>query len=483
MSDDHSPPTSYNHSPRAFRPGQPYGRTTGGLNERVNGLHSQGRFRSAMDEIFKVLDGDPDNQQALELAWIVAGGIRTTHIQTLEPLTPAYLLDRRLDPIATICSRCARSWVGGDHLLIMHGSGALGFLSFNSGAPRPMQCYRCGYVLCSECLTEMTVDDPLGPGVVPNDCPICGSDQLRRPAYPTGRPPQQMKRHLDPVVQMIVFREGPVPPDETYLRNFIEPVSPDAIRDHARLVGIPVFPWPSHMETVARNTLIEKEASGDIPAGSVTGAEVAGFTDERGNRLYIAKILKPSGKPSPGSGSPTEKPKGFLARWLSSSRTKPETPSPQDRTAEDLMRRHLARVVESATVQPHPAVSVCRALASPAILEWIRNSIAMNRSKSLAGDREYTDSTQIDGLCLLVTTVPKVFPEQARAYFPHGYIVFVDAQIQQAGFRIGAADIAHWIYCHDGDEAGVHLTLFLTKGTPVVPLDLLTQKERSMIGM
>lgn len=304
MKDDESsqparlPPTTHNLSERAFRPGLSFGQPIEGLNDTVMRLYNQGRFRSALDEIFKILDKDPDNPQALDLALIVAGGIRTTRIQAQEPLTPAYLLDRRLDPIVTVCSRCGKAWIGGDPLL-MPGFQLFQFaVMINSGAPRPMQCYNCGYVLCSECIIGIMSDDPLAPQDIPETCPNCGQDMLKRPAYPTGRPPQQMARHSEPVAQVIVFREGPVPPDEAFLKGFLEPISPDALTDRAKLVGIPVFPWPSNIEAMSLSTLAQKEARGEIPPGSAERAEFAHAKDEHGNRIYIAKLLMPPSRAS-----------------------------------------------------------------------------------------------------------------------------------------------------------------------------------------
>ncbi len=285
------PPKTYNYSPRAHRPGLIFGSQIAGLSKNVNALHHQGRSRSALDEIFKVLDKDPDHPQALDLAMMVVGGIRTSQLQALEPIPPSYLLDPRLDPIVTVCTRCGKSWIGGEPLLMPGMQLFAATVMLNSGAPRAMQCYACGYIVCAECISAIMADEPLNPGPLPTVCPSCGVDALKRPAYPTGRPPQQMARRAHPVVEVLVFREGPVPPDASYLREFIERFSPDAIAAHARLVGIPLFPWPDNVEVVAQESLAEKETKGEFPTGSLV--EFATSMDDQKNRLYVAKIMQP----------------------------------------------------------------------------------------------------------------------------------------------------------------------------------------------
>ncbi|HET9914184.1 MAG TPA: hypothetical protein VFQ13_19980 [Anaerolineales bacterium] len=428
-----------------------------------------------------MLDKDPYHAQALDLALIVIGGIRTTQLQAQEPLTTAYLLDRRLDPIVTMCSRCRKSWIGGDPLLMPGMQLFASFVSINSGAPRPMQCYHCGYVLCSECITDIMAGDPLAPGTLPTKCPVCGANELKRPAYPTGRPPQQMARHAEPVVQVIVFREGPVPPDNAFLKSFIEQFSPDAIEDQAKLVGVPLFPWPADVETVARNKLAEKEASGEILAGSV---ETAHAMDDQGNRLYVIKLMRPAHKQGQERAAAEGRSvlgqwKEAIGRWFS-----PVRSSVLDRLVEDLMRKHVARITD------HPAfksdanvVAFYRSLLSPAPLLFAQKTIAANLQAVFDGDQQYTEAQWIGDTFVMISIAPRLAPTSARGYFQGGYLKFLDVQLQQAGVQIGTTNIAHWIYCTDGKEAGVHLTAFPRVGQRMVALDLLTNMERSQIGL
>ena len=467
---------------RPHRPGLVYGSIVEGLNERVFSLYNQGRFRSALDEIFKVLDKDPHHPQALDLALIVVGGIRTTQLQAQEPLTTAYLLDRRLDPIVTVCSRCGKSWIGGDPLLQPGMQLFQNMIMINSGAPRPMQCGRCGYVLCSECITAMMADDPLDPGSLPTKCPVCGADELQRPAYPTGRPPQQMARHVEPVVEVLVFREGPVPPDEPYLREFMERFSPDAIEAHARLVGIPLFPWPMNVDGVVQERLAEKESRGEIPAGFLV--EVAPARDDQGNRLYVAKIMQPASNPEPPTSAAKDRSvvsrwKESLSGWFSSRR-----PSELERTVEGLMRDHITRITDHQAFKSDARVlAFYRSLLDPAPLSFVKKTIAANLGAAQDADQECTGGQPVEGIFVLVSVVPQLVPDYAKSYFSGGYLRFLDTQLQQAGVRIDATSIAHWIYCTDGKNGAIHLTGLPRQGQRVVALEMLTAAERSRIGL
>ncbi len=488
MKDEESsiPPKTYNLSPRVHRPGLIFGQTVDGLNQKVNGLHNQGRHRSALDEIFKVLDEDPYHPEALDLALIVIGGIRTTQLQALEPLTPAYLLDRRLDPIVTVCSRCGKAWIGGDPLLMPGMQVFASLIMINSGAPRPMQCYHCGYVLCSECITDIMADDPLDPGTIPTKCPACGADELKRPAYPTGRLSQQMARHAEPVVEVIVFREGPVPPDETFMRELIEQISPDAIEDRAKLVGVPLFPWPTNVEEVIADTFAEKEARGEILGGRV---ESVPATDDQGNRLYIVKLMQPAqhklGQPSAQEKTAAkgksllDQWKESIGRWFSSGR-----PSKLDRSVKELMRNHIARITDHPAFKSNAGVvAFYRSLLSPAPLSFVQRTVAANLQAVLDSDQQSTETQQIGGTFVILSIVPQLVPNRARVYFQDGYLHFLTTQLLQAEVEIGATSIVHWIYCTDGTEAAVHLTAFPKVGQRMVALEMLTNAERSQIGL
>jgi hypothetical protein len=490
--EDHNglPPKTYNLSEHAFRPGLSFGTSIQHLNDTVMRLYNQGRLRSAVDELFKVLDKDPHNSEALELALIIVGGLRTAQRQAHEPLTPAYLLDRRLDPIVTVCSHCGKAWIGGDPLLMPAMQFFQSLIMINSGAPRPMQCYTCGYVLCSECIIARTGDDPLDPQPLSNICPNCGAATLKRPAYPTGRPPQQMARHAELVAQVVIFREGPIPPDEGFLKRFLEPISPDALSDSAKLLGIPIFPWPSNIEAAAVSILIQKHALGEIK-GSLEHAEYMHARDEQENRIYIAKLMM-SPEKAKDKKLPESKwiPKyqiedriGSLMGWVYAFQLKMKQ-SPIEKLIENTIRSHMDRMIQTVQNTPNSGLaSHWQSLLSPPVLAFTQKKIATELQKSLANDEHSWKSHCIGGLFLILSTVPVVNPTYARTYFQGSYWKFLDTMVQNSGIKIGSTNIAHWIYCYDGSRAGLHLTFLPKGGTAVVAQDLLTEVEKSQIGL
>jgi hypothetical protein len=74
-------------------------------------------------------------------------------------------------------------------------------------------------------------------------CPNCHQEELGVPVFSTGRLPSQMAQHTAPLAHMLVFREGPIPPDGEYLQELLEAVSPDALATPG--LKIRAIPMPS----------------------------------------------------------------------------------------------------------------------------------------------------------------------------------------------------------------------------------------------
>lgn len=294
------PPSTFNFSERAFRPGGAFTKVIPGLSEKVQSFHREGRLRSAMDEIFKALDQDPHNAQALDLAMIVMGGERQKHLQASEPLTEAYRADRRIDPIFAVCSHCkVTEWVPSNQWLADLTDSSVSMLN-----PSGLQCYSCGYVMCRDCMRK-TYNIKEG-DVYPNLCPNCGKPDLRFPVYPTGRPSRQMEQYLGRVERIVVFREGPVPPDVDYIENLLPIVSPDALIGGIRITGIALSVWPDKLEAFVATqlwTLYTTEgASSNIKEQVLSNAHFHTYVDQWGTRVCFVKIIRsisPSVTPTP----------------------------------------------------------------------------------------------------------------------------------------------------------------------------------------
>jgi hypothetical protein len=79
------PPSDFNLIENAFRPTATFSPVPG-LEEKVKQLLGETRLRSALDEVFKVLADEPQNEHALRLA-MEPFRSRTQELRAKEPLT------------------------------------------------------------------------------------------------------------------------------------------------------------------------------------------------------------------------------------------------------------------------------------------------------------------------------------------------------------------------------------------------------------
>jgi hypothetical protein len=171
------------------------------LEERVQKLVEDDRYRSALDEVLRHLRHDPSSTAAMILAVIVFSQTRTESLSTpeSESLIDLQTQSALLAPIATECSVCQGVWYS-KHTL-MRG---VNLIITN---PRGLQCQGCRYTMCRECLKRgnLLVDSR-------HQCPVPGSQgTLTTPVLPTGR---HDVSPVDPdsIERVIVVREGPVAP-------------------------------------------------------------------------------------------------------------------------------------------------------------------------------------------------------------------------------------------------------------------------------
>jgi len=301
------PPKAFDLIPNAFRPSDSYEQIPG-LLEEIEQLSAAGRFRSALKRLFQILQKDPGHEQALLLAMTIVGSNKTQHLQAKEPLTPGLLQDTRLDPIYTVCSQCRTAeWISTNCILP-----SAEMIVTN---PAGLQCYNCGYVVCRDCLSTTSVDNPLIRHVS-NLCPNCRKKKLSVPVYPTGRVARQMARRDRRVLQAFVFREGPIPPDATYMEDLLESCSPDVLEDKAELVAMPMFPWPDSTE-VMLFILIHRA---ELLKGPLSNTEHAEARDRFGNRAFIVKIydgpLRPAAILAQENGNGLEREAGSLRQRI-----------------------------------------------------------------------------------------------------------------------------------------------------------------------
>jgi hypothetical protein len=76
-----------------------------------------------------------------------------------------------------------------------------------------------------------------------------------------------------------------------------------------------------------------------------------------------------------------------------------------------------------------------------------------------------------------------VQPPEARPYFHPNYLGFLETQLKNFSVQNEKIVVAHWTFCSDGQVTGIHLTLFPKEGMTIIAQDLLTDAEKSQIGM
>lgn len=279
MTKSNFPPSTFNVIGNAFRPTGGYDRIEG-FAEKVFDLMKKGRFRSALDEILKVLDHSPEHEEALRMAMFVFGGSKTEHLQALEPITEVYTTDPRFDPIFAVCSNCKVSTWSPTNCLYD------GQVSVTN--PLGLQCYNCGYVLCRECY----LGEHVSQGVVEigRVCTNCSASDLRPVVFPTGRSPMRMMRDSSArKTQIFIFREGPVRPDIDYIQELLGRLCPDALKDGVEITSSSIETWPDNIDTYCTFFLLASQEDGRLK-GNLWDAERISAIDSQGAKVYMGHL-------------------------------------------------------------------------------------------------------------------------------------------------------------------------------------------------
>jgi hypothetical protein len=259
---------------------EPPAKQTAGLAGRIQSLTGAGHYRTALDELLAILDCDPEDNEALWLSLIVLGASysRSGALKATEPLSRRYLWDPRLDALFAVCGSCQKSWVP---------AGALyaGYEKVSLVSAMGLQCRACDHVICTDCASHTHLG--LDISIPTRNCPSCGRAELGGIVYPNGRPAMQLARSCEPIRKVFLFREGPVPPDASYVGQVIEERCPDALEQKARITAFPMNPWPRDIEGVALAMLAR---DGDIGGRRANGL----FQDDNGSRVYLLKIFEPA---------------------------------------------------------------------------------------------------------------------------------------------------------------------------------------------
>jgi hypothetical protein len=254
---------------------------TPGFARKIEDLQRAGRYRTAIEEILKILDRDPGNQEALFLAANILSVSRTQQLESLEPLSDTYTYDRRLNPVWAVCHKCERGWVpDAVHLTSVVGGRQLVIMN-----PIGQQCPKCGYTLCHECLKQNPIG--LGTSVYSHECPQGCDVKLSLPVHPTGRRNLQFSRRPQRVTHVFIFREGPIQPDTAYLQAFLQTRSPDVFESKPQIFAIPVGRWQEEsFDVYIMASLMARGFTSDMIQNSETGTII----DDNGSRVHVVKL-------------------------------------------------------------------------------------------------------------------------------------------------------------------------------------------------
>lgn len=246
------------------------------INE-VSQLTSQGKYRSAMDVIFEILEEIPNDAFALDLANTVlhAGMSRSNAQSAIEPLTDLYIFDTRLDSLFCECSQCRATWVINPMLRMEMGR------KISITNPLGGYCPKCKKVICRNCAEKHRQ----GLGLSTQVCPVCntGLEMIREA---NGRTPRQSRRETTPIKFIVLIREGPVQPTLEYMSEMFHLVSPEVFDDHPKYFLGPLDEWPDDTRMLDQILYEIVEENGY----QTSTCKIFHFSaDKHGSRFSIAK--------------------------------------------------------------------------------------------------------------------------------------------------------------------------------------------------
>ncbi|MEU2022530.1 hypothetical protein ABZ565_10220 [Streptomyces sp. NPDC016469] len=236
------------------------------LRNTVVGLLAEGRHRTALDEALRGLRRDPEHPDGLFVALSVLAQSRTTRLASPEPLTETQQWNALLAPITTTCSACDSRWYSTHAVLFADND-----VQIHPTNPIGLQCQKCRYTLCRDCLKAQrpvshtaTVD---APEVVAGSCANtgCGGRGLSAPVLPTGRP-DVTPMDPDAIEGVLVVRDGPIRPttDEALavVTRFLPLIPDDAPLLHIRRARPGTMGDDSARDGLARALLLDLEREG-----------------------------------------------------------------------------------------------------------------------------------------------------------------------------------------------------------------------------
>jgi len=156
---------------------------------------------------------------------------------------------------------------------------------------------------------------------------------------------------------------------------------------------------------------------------------------------------------------------------------------------EAILRAHLKRM--GLAYQGRPGTEglrrLCDQLLASDRLSFAVGSIQQNLPDTLARKAPSNVTKLFTDWFVAVTVCPWLTAADVRAHLRGRYLALLNELTAPAYIQHGGRHVAHWIYCSDGKEAGVHLTLIpnpkVMRTVAVIAEDLLTPDERRQFGI
>ena len=242
------------------------------LLDDANQLMLAGHNKEALTCLVTALSVHPNQPElrraAAELIYI---GMRRDQAS---PLTGRELLDSRLDSLFCSCDEpgCTASWVSVGQFMTQR--------QITVNRPRGVRCVQCGGYFCRRHYTTDIV------GVV--RCPRCGGAVESAPREPNGRRRTQTVRLNQPLVHVLVLREGPRIMSPDYMTGLLDAIAPDVNEDRPTISGVPIRRWSEPPEDLALALLARD--NGEYLAGEFDVYTDNGV-DDKGIRWAVVKVF------------------------------------------------------------------------------------------------------------------------------------------------------------------------------------------------
>ncbi len=154
-----------------------------------------------------------------------------------------------------------------------------------------------------------------------------------------------------------------------------------------------------------------------------------------------------------------------------------------------MLMAHLERLNSLLQRNPDGAVlkQLCKDLSTGEQWSFAVSFIGQQMPLALSG-KEISSATKLTAEWFIAVTVcPWLMPVDVRPHLPGGYLTLLNKLTDPAFTIPEGRHVAHWIYCSDGKEIGVHLTLIsnpkVGRIMTILAKDLMTESELQTAGV